>query len=292
MPLLAIWASGLEDQAKPQRPVNWFREGINPLVVFRSSWSDPDALFLALKGGSASANHAHMDAGSFVFDADGVRWAKDLGAQDYESLESKHVNLWNRAQDGGRWTVFRLNNFSHNTLTINGQLHDVDGRAEIVRYSGDSTTPHAVVDLSPVFAGQATKVIRGFKMLSNRQVLIQDELTELKPNDLVRWAFVTGADVTVQGNRATLQQKGKTLQITLVDPPDGKFEVIPADPPKDDFNAPNPGISILTANLHAPASGELVIRVVLQAGSASLAEVPAQIVPCEDWSAPLPAKTP
>jgi len=292
LPLLAIWAGDLENWTTPTRPVNWFREGINPLVVFRSSWSDPDGLFLALKGGSASASHGHMDAGSFVFDAEGVRWAKDLGMQDYETLESKGVELWNGSQDGGRWTVFRLNNFSHNTLTINGQLHQVKGRAEIIRYSGDSSAPHAVVDLTPVFAGQADKVVRGFKMLPHGQVLIQDELSGLKPNDLVRWAFVTGADVAIDGHHATLTQKGKALQIALAVPADGKFEVISGNPPDDGFNAPNPGISILTANLRAPASGKLVIQVLLQPGEVALADPALALTPCESWSAPLPTKTP
>lgn len=63
-PLLAIWASDLENQTSPKRPLALFKEGIVPLVVFRSSWSDPAALFLALKGGSASVDHGHMDAGS------------------------------------------------------------------------------------------------------------------------------------------------------------------------------------------------------------------------------------
>jgi len=292
LPLLAIWSTNLEDPITPQRPVSWYKEGVNPLVVLRSSWSDPNGLFLATKGGSASACHGHMDAGSFVFDAEGIRWALDLDKQDYELIESKGVELWNAAQDGGRWSVFRLNNFSHNTLTINGQLHQVNGRAEIIRYSGDSDIPHAVVDLTSIFSEQAEKVVRGFKMLPNRQVLIQDELSGLQPNDLVRWAFVTEANVTAKGRHAILTQKGKTLQVALATSADGKFEVIPADPPKDEFNAPNPGISILVANLRVPLSGKLVIQVVLQPGEMPLADQPLPVTPCESWSAPLPTKTP
>jgi len=292
LPLLAVWAGDLENYPTPTGPGNWFREGINPVVVFRSSWADPDALFLALKGGTASASHAHMDAGSFVLDVDGVRWAKDLGMQDYESLESKSVGLWNSAQDGGRWSVFRLNNFSHSTLTINGQLHQVNGRADIIRYSGDSATPHAVVDLTPVFAGQAEKVVRGFKMLPNRRVLIQDELTGLKPNDLVRWALVTPADVKVDGRQATLTQKGKTLRLDLASPVEGKFEVISGDPPPNGYDAPNPGTSILIVNLRAPASGKLMIQVLLQPGEALLSGKSLPVTTCESWSAPLATKTP
>ena len=46
----------------------------------------PDASFLGVKGGMPKYNHGHMDVGSFVFDADGVRWAEDLGSQNYHSI--------------------------------------------------------------------------------------------------------------------------------------------------------------------------------------------------------------
>jgi hypothetical protein len=290
LPLLAIWASShvLDNSNPPNRPLSWLGVGSNTLVGFRSSWTDPDALFLAAKGGSASLSHAHMDAGGFVLDADGVRWARMLGAQEYESLESKGIDLWNREQSGGRWTVFRLNNLSQSTLTINGKPHDVDGNAPIIRFSSDSKMPHAVFDLSPIFAGQAQKVVRGFKMLPNRRILIQDELTGLQPGDEVRWAFVTGAAVTADGRHATLRQKGKALQLALGSPTEGTFEVVPADPPADGFNVPNPGVSILIAKLHPAKSGNLLIQVLIQPGEKSLPDQPLKVEPCESWSAALP----
>jgi hypothetical protein len=293
LPLLALWAGDVEDKTPPGQSLNWHGDGLVPLAVFRSSWSDPNALFLALKAGAASAPHGHMDAGSFILDADGVRWGRDLGPQEYHSLESKGIKIWDNSQAGGRWQVFRLNNFSHSTLTINGQLHQVSGRSTVIRYSGDSTTPHAVVDLTPVFSGQAGRVVRGFKILPDRRVLVQDELSGLKPDDLVRWAFVSGAAITVHDHSATLREDGKEMQVALVTPQDGKFEVIPAESsPRDDFNAPNPGISILIANLRVPASGRLVIQVLLQPGAVLIADEHPVFTPCEEWSSPLPAKTP
>ena len=40
--------------------------------------------YLAVKGGDNKAPHAHLDLGSFVMDAGGVRWAADPGTDDYE----------------------------------------------------------------------------------------------------------------------------------------------------------------------------------------------------------------
>ena len=46
------------------------------------------------------------------------------------------------------------------------------------------------------------------------------------------------------------------------------FAAIPAAPPPDDFNAPNPGVQLLLVQTTAPASGELTIEVELQPGAA------------------------
>ena len=54
------------------------------IACFRSAWDDPNALYLAVKGGDNKAAHAHLDLGSFVLDAGGVRWAADLGPDDYD----------------------------------------------------------------------------------------------------------------------------------------------------------------------------------------------------------------
>ena len=44
----------------------------------------PMRFILAVKGGDNKAAHAHLDLGSFVLDAGGVRWAADLGTDDYD----------------------------------------------------------------------------------------------------------------------------------------------------------------------------------------------------------------
>lgn len=105
LPLTALWwpDNGLaRANTAPDLPLAWKGDGVNPVAVFRSSWTDPNALYLACKAGAANAPHGHMDAGSFIFEADGVRWAVDLGMQSYESLESKGMRIFGRMQDAQR----------------------------------------------------------------------------------------------------------------------------------------------------------------------------------------------
>ena len=263
-PLAALWwpPAGTEGAATAL-PLRWTGQGLNPLAVFRESWTDPDSLYLALKGGAGELNHAHLDAGSFVLEAGGVRWAIDLGMQEYESLESKGVDLWNKKQDSPRWTVYRLNNFSHNTLTLGGGLHRVDGHAAVRGFSAGASGARAVVDLSPVFAGQAAAVQRTFEVQAGPRVLIRDELHGVAPGLPVRWQMATRAAISLNGRTATLRQDGKTLHVAVLAPAEAAFQVQPAAPPADNFNAPNPGVQLLFLTVPAPAGGAVDLQVSL-----------------------------
>jgi hypothetical protein len=255
-PLAALWwpQSG-SAEAAPDLPLDWHGRGLNPLVVFRESWTDPASAYLGAKAGAAELNHGHMDAGSFVYEVNGVRWAVDLGLQGYESLESKGIRLFGRTQDSERWTVYRLNNFSHNTLTIDGKLHRVDGHATVEKFSSGANGRLAILDLSPVFSGQAGQVRRGIRLQPDRGFLVQDEIAGLTEGQTVRWQMATRAQVTVEGNTATLTEAGRTLTMRVLAPEGARFTVAPADPPDDGYNAPNPGVSLLRVDVvHADTS--------------------------------------
>lgn len=263
LPLLAKWTATLPKNIPPPAlPLAWCGDGPNPIGVFRSSWTDSNALFLAFKGGSARVNHGHMDAGSFVLEADGVRWACDLGAQDYYSIESKGWDLFKRTQDSDRWRVYRLNNFSHSTLTLGGQLHNMAGDARITSF----TTNSGKVNLNAVFGGQAESVTRRFLVETNRVVSIQDEIAGAKANLPVRWQMVTRAEVQLDGQRAELRQDGRMLRARVLSPTGAKFEVADAQPPDDGVNQKNPNTKILLVNTAVPASGNLTLTIQLEPG--------------------------
>ena len=283
LPLTALWWASPAGASNPKNQLGWSRGEDQPLAVFRSSWTDPNALWLAVKGGSASLSHAHMDAGSFIFEALGERWAVDLGMQDYLSLESKGIDLWAGGQTGGRWSVFRLNNRSHNVLTINDLLHRVDGRARRVQFSNSPSASFVVFDLSTIFAGQASKVLRGFSFNPDHGFLVRDEIEGLNPGDSVRWAMVTRAEISISGPEATLVQNGKQLRIRLLSPETAQFESIPADPPLDDFNAPNPETRILIVNIKAGETGSVTFNVLISTGVAEISENPLSVRRLDEW---------
>lgn len=261
-PLTALWwpEAALVETA-PKLPLRWLGRGVNPIVALRESWTDRNSLYLAFKGGAAELNHAHMDAGSFVLERDGVRWAIDLGLQEYHSLEAKGVDLWNRAQNSQRWQVYRLNNHSHSSLTIDGQLHRVDGHATIHAFDAAAEKSQATVDLSAVFRGQAERVHRTFRWLPGRRVSVEDQLSGLAPGAKVRWQIPTRAEIVLNGREALLKQEGRTLKVRLSGPDDAAFQVEPAAPPADDFNVANPGVNLLAVIFTATGEGSLRFNV-------------------------------
>ena len=264
LPAIMIWGKNIDfDKITPPKQKFWIGQGANPVCMMRTSWEDPDALYLGFKAGSASVNHGHMDIGSFIFESDGVRWAADFGMQDYESLESKGIRLFGRTQDAQRWTVFRLTNLVHNTLTVNGQLQRVTGYAKIDRFSDHPEFSYAVSDLSSAYENQLASVTRGVAMVNGKHVVIQDELTTRDTTTTVRWTMLTPADVAITGKTtATLSKEGKRLFMKVTSPAKVDLKTWSTEPTTD-YDAPNPGTTLVGFVVQLPPGKEAVFHVML-----------------------------
>ena len=181
------------------------------MFIYRGGWDSKKDTYLGVKGGSPSTSHAHMDAGSFIFERDGVRWAMDLGMQSYITLESKGVDLWNMSQNGQRWEVFRLSNIAHNTLTINGERHLVESNAPITRTFESKKQKGAEVDLSSVFANSVKKAVRTVILDQKDHLEVTDRLETGDKEATVSWIMVTPAEAKITGkNRMELTKRRPT----------------------------------------------------------------------------------
>ena len=285
-PLVLLWMRNNKETSDIRVPLHWSSEGETPITVHRSSWTDPKAVFLGVKAGSPSANHGQMDTGSFVLDADGVRWAMDLGVEGYHGIESRGMNLWDRSQNSDRWTIFRQSNEGHNTLVIDGKLQIAKGNAPIVRFSDDPKFPHTIVNLSPVYDGQAESIHRGFALLPSGEVLIQDELSGLKQGSRVRWGMVTpGTPDKPDGPRIRLQQEDASMSMIIVAP--GKtagWQIIDSSKPRNEWDSPNRGTRTVAFEAIAPASGRLILIVLCTPGSCQNSVAGALTIrPLEKW---------
>lgn len=267
LPNILIFSKDIElKEAKTPEIQFYSTKGNKPLFIYRSGWNDKNDAYLGVVGGRANASHGHMDAGSFVYEKNGVRWSLDLGLQSYSSLESKGVALWNNKQDGQRWDVFRIGPKGHSTLTINGERHLVATEAKITKTFKTKDCKGAELDLSPVFANNVRKVIRKVSLDAKNDLCIIDKIKTNDKDATVAWQMVAPNDAKIVGlNQIELTKNGKKMLLTVSTPTaiEMKIETTISE---NSFDEENPGSLRVgfETNLPAHTTTELIIKLTSQ----------------------------
>lgn len=263
LPAIMIWGKNIPlDQISEPSEKSWMGQGANPVAMMRTSWTDEDAVFLGFKAGSPSVNHSHMDVGSFVMEADGVRWASDPGMQNYESLESKGMSIFGRTQDAQRWTIYRMNNHSHNVLTVNDELQKVSGYAKIDKFSDTENFRFAVSDISSVYKDLLKKAVRGVAIKDEKYVVVRDEIETPENAVKVKWAIFTFASVDLGEKSATLTIGDKKLYLKVEGPENLTMKTW-STAPTNDYDAQNPGTVMVGFECDIPANTSESFEVLL-----------------------------
>jgi hypothetical protein len=193
------------------------------VAVFRSGWGADD-LFVGVKGGYNQVNHGHLDLGNFELDALGVRWARDLGSDDYNLPD-----YWDNKKGGKRWVYYRLNSFSHSVPLLNNKSQDELGLAEFLKFQSKSSSSYVVIDLTSSYSPAAKSAKRGISLVGDRRAaLVQDEFVLDSPTEIT-WAMTTDAEITLDGRRAMLKLKGKELTARILSPMGAQFTVESAE---------------------------------------------------------------
>jgi len=232
-----VWLAQYEKKLYSDLPSAWKGEGSNPVAVFTGGSSDPYGYYFGGKGGSGTVNHGNMDAGSFIFELNGVRWVFDPGNQNYNDLEKEGFDLWNKSQDSQRWTLLNKGNFGHSTLSVNDQLHIVDGKATIADFK-EGENPHVTFDLTPTFKGQLKSAERTFTKDSNVSLVIEDKIEIDEMTEIVTWQLITTLDVEITPEGATIYKSEyssvtpvKKLYVENISHPKIQMNVVSLDPP-------------------------------------------------------------
>lgn len=219
----------------------WYSRGVKPVFVYRSGWNSKNDSYLGVVGGSASIPHGHMDAGSFIYESEGIRWVIDLGKQSYFPLENKGVDLWNTSQNGQRWNVFRLNNTSHSTITINNKKHSVTGKPVIVETYNEKDRKGAMLDLTTLYYDDIEKVIRSVYLDEKDDLIVSDYI---ETNDFpaeIMWVMAVSSDAEIiNDNEIRLSRDGKS-KILHMESPISKELKIWYNNPVYDYDYDNPG---------------------------------------------------
>jgi hypothetical protein len=216
------------------------------VVVLRGGWRDVKTTYLGIKGGANNAcEHGHYDLGSFVLDSGGVRWAMDLGPDDY--------NLPDYFKPYMRALYYRTSTIGHNTIVIDGKCQPYDAGAEIIHQNLAGNIPFVVMNLSTAYPS-AAKVLRGFELIEGRHVLIADEITPKAEECLssVVWQMHTAAHVGLNGATASLiypatgdGDESPRLFLQIICPEPAAWSLRSAAPVGPPDQNPNTGIAKL-----------------------------------------------
>ena len=251
-----IWYRQASGNSPARTPDKYFG-GVVPLFFSRSAWDDPDALWAGVKAGYNKINHGHLDLGNFEMDALGVRWARDLGSDDY----NMDGYFSGSAQTSPRWKYYRLNSQSHNVPLINGKDQELAATSRITRHAEGVDEPFAIVDITEAYKTFCSSVLRGIRVVGGRKALmVQDEFV-LNQKGTVTWAMTTDAVIRIDApQQATLTLGGKTMTARILSPAQAVFSVASAaqSPPQK----PNTGVSRLLATV-PETTGNLTVTLLL-----------------------------
>ncbi|MBQ4527199.1 MAG: DUF4962 domain-containing protein [Clostridia bacterium] len=223
-----------EDFDKYIKKDGYFRD--TEAAVFRNTYKGEDINFFGIHGGSNKVEHGQLDAGSFVYEALGERWAIDLGGEAY----NMH-NYWVMDDiEKSRWGYYRSRAEGHNTVVINpGMLADqtLESMSQITEFTPADTVCKAEVDIGEAYKNYASSAVRSaeFNKVTG-ELSLHDKITLSGAYDTY-WFMHTKADVEISEDKksAILTQNGKSVTVTCDGM--GTFSVMDAVPLP---SSPNP----------------------------------------------------
>jgi len=223
-PFHVVWYKS-PSNASPTLPLDHYLRGdVNDLVIMRSSWTDKFATWVGFKSGTNSSNHSHLDLGNFELDAGGVRWAKDLGSDDY-NLDG----YWTMGVGGKRWTYYRLGSLSHNVALLGNKNQYELAKATFTNTDLNKAEPSATLDLTQAYREFSSSSTRKITLINNRKdVLIEDNFS-LKSATEVAWGMTTDQSIDILPSGKVILRNStittKTLEAEIISPMGAKFSI-------------------------------------------------------------------
>ena len=286
-------------------PLDIFTRTVDTFTI-RGSYNTPDGIFVSGHGGATDSYHSHLDAGAFVFDIMGERWAHDLTPEDY-TVAGKVKK--------GEQAVYRTSTEGHNCVVINPQSCGSAGQnwtstAPVKMYSGkrcayavqDLTEPYTTntgaVDGNIPYYGSASSYLRGFYVGDDRRSLtVRDEIVLTKDAEILWHMNIEADDIYINDNVIILTQNGKRLKwemLTSADnfnisiKPGGKItpdHYAVASHYCDGQTALKEKQRQIVVSINAP-KGEFVMEVKMAPANEDAAKTGLMNIPISEWTIP------
>jgi len=195
------------------------QDGEIHLVIARTGWGETDK-YLGLKGGKAETTHAHMDAGEFIYESQGIRWAIDYDHPDYSKMKTELEKLgegyFDTKQTSLRYQLITINNRAHNCLTVNNKDHCVSGSATYSASYDSSSELGGKLTTTPVYFNDLQSALRKAVIKNGDYLEITDKITAKSGSAAhVRFSLLTKATVNILSDGIKLTQGGKSVKLTV-----------------------------------------------------------------------------
>jgi len=191
-------------------------------MSMRSSWSDEDALYVAMQGGDNQTGHMFKSLGTFVIDANGQRFIRTLGQSNYSSTYDADMYYQKRAEGQNTIIANPGKGIDQNPVAV----------AKFIKHAEAENEAFSILDMTSTNTAFADAK-RGMYMTKGRNsVVLQDEIKTKTPSEL--WWFAhTDADITLSADKksALLELKGERMYVAITSgPSDAVFEIKKAQP--------------------------------------------------------------
>jgi hypothetical protein len=178
------------------------------VVAMRSGWED-DSTFLGLQAGKTTANHAHLDVGTFTLVGRGARLVGDADRWPYDSIFFDKT--------GPRWDYAANDTVGHNTVLVDGQgqVYGEGHEGRIERALLGTDVNAVVCDATAAYGGRLSRFVRYVVFLKPDVVVIVDDLAA---NDRSQfgWLLHTQGEVALKGTRWTIAQNRGALDVRML----------------------------------------------------------------------------
>ena len=229
------------------------------IISMRDEYRDGQT-FVGIKAGKTVYAHSHLDAGSFVFDALGRRWAYDFGQDNY--------NLYYKYN---HWDVFRLRAESHNTLVINPDHTPgfvLGSEAPVSEFTVTPGRVKTVIEKTALYGAErgVEYARRGYLFTDGRSSLVSRDEVKLTRESSMIWLMYTDADIEIDGNVAVLRDKVDTdkhitVEFTANHPFEIGFEDAKPLPTSPDIPEQAKNVGFHRLYLRLTADGDVSITV-------------------------------
>lgn len=218
-----LWYSVEDETGSTAMNLDKYYSG-SEIITMRNSWDDGQ-VFAGIKAGDTVYEHSHLDSGSFVFDANGKRWAFDIGKEDYNLYYTYNV-----------WDLFRLRAESHNTMLINPSKdpgYVLGSRADVLSFESKPKGAITKINMGEVLGNNVSSAKRGYFFTDERRSLVvRDEMQIPKQSDMY-WLMYIDSDAEINGNTVILTDKeniDRKLKVEFISNIPGQIVVEDAKP--------------------------------------------------------------